>query len=132
MTRGAFIGRSAFYLIFWLLLALIFSRRPSRYRIGTRRGVAAIALFLYALTATLASVDWAMTTAPDWFSGGFGLLFIASQISIAISAAVLLAGSAWRRAASDTAVCFLLLAVGAWAFMQFTQFLVIWSGNKPS
>ena len=29
-------------------------------------------LFVYLVTATLASVDWAMTTEPDWFSAEFG------------------------------------------------------------
>jgi hypothetical protein len=132
MNRGAFIGRSVGYVVFWLLLAILFSRPPYPYRLGRRRGIAAIGLFLYALTATLASVDWAMTVEPDWFSGGFGLLFIASQASVAISAAVLLAGRGWRRNAPDPAVYLMLLAVSAWAFMHFTQFLIIWSGDQPA
>lgn len=132
MARGAFIGRSVGYFVIWLLLALIFSTRPSPYGIGRRRGWAAFGLFIYLLTATLAAVDWVMTVEPAWFSSGFGLLLIASQVSIAVSVALLLAGREWRRIAPDAAASLLLLAVGAWAFMHLIQFLVIWSGNKPT
>lgn len=132
MTRGAFIGRSVGYFIIWLMLALLFSVRPSPYRIGLRRGVAGVGLFIYALTATLASVDWVMTVEPDWFSSVFGLLLIASQVSIAISVGLLLAGDEWRRLAHGSAASLLLLAVGAWAFLHLIQFLVIWSGDKPT
>ncbi|MBN8901399.1 MAG: hypothetical protein BGO51_11055 [Rhodospirillales bacterium 69-11] len=132
MTRGAFIGRSVGYFVIWLLLTLIFSTRPSPYGIGRRRGFAAFGLCVYALTATLAAVDWAMTVEPDWYSGVFGLLLIATQVSIAVSVALLLAGGEWRRVAHEPASGLLLLAVGGWAFMHLIQFLVIWSGNKPA
>ena len=38
----------------------------------------------------------------------------------------------WRSAAPDAAAAFLLGAVAIWIFTQFIQFLVIWSGDKPT
>ena len=60
------------------------------------------------------------------------MLLIASQATIAISFALLMAGGPWRRTAPEPAAAFLLAAVAAWIFMQFIQFLVIWSADKPT
>jgi hypothetical protein len=132
MGHTAVVIRSIVYFAVWMVLALLFVRPPSLDAVEGRRGLAAAGLFVYLVTATLASVDWAMTTEPDWFSAEYGLLFIGTQVAIAISVALLLAGSAWRRATSEAAGSFLLLAVAVWLFLQFMQFLVIWSADKPS
>jgi hypothetical protein len=124
--------RSIVYFVVWIVLALLFVRAPSLYAVERRRGLAVLGLFAYLITATLASIDWAMTTEPDWFSAEYALLFITAQVAIAISVALLLAGPAWRLAAPEAVGSFLLLAVAAWLFLQFMQFLVIWSADKPS
>jgi hypothetical protein len=111
---------------------LLFIRPPVADGIYRRRGVAAFGLFLYAVTATVASVDWAMTVEPDWFSAEYGLLFMTTQAAIAVSVAVLMAGSAWRRAEPEVGASFLLVAAAGWLFMHFMQYLVIWSADKPS
>lgn len=131
-SHAAVVIRSIVYFAVWILLALLFVRPPSLYAVERRRGLATVGLFAYLVTATLASVDWAMTTEPDWFSAEYGLLFIVTQAAIAISLALLLAGPAWWLAAPEAAGSFLLLAVAAWLFLQFMQFLVIWSADKPS
>lgn len=132
MNHGAFIGRSIGYFFIWVLLALIFLWPPSVEAIDRRRAFAAAGLFVYAISITLASVDWAMTVEPDWFSPEYGLLFAASQAAIAVSFAVLVAGGRWREMFPEPAAAFLLVAAGAWIFMHFMQYLVIWSGNKAS
>jgi hypothetical protein len=130
--HAAMVIRSIVYLAIWMVLALLFVRPPSLYSVERRRGLAAVGLFAYLVTATLASVDWAMTTEPNWFSAEYGLLFIVTQVAIAVSVALLLAGRTWRLAVPETAGSFLLLPVAAWLFLQFMQFLVIWSADKPS
>jgi hypothetical protein len=132
MRHNAFVARGIAYFVLWTVLALLFVRPPALEAIDGRRGLAAFGLFLYVVTATLASVDWAMTVEPDWFSAEYGLLFIAMQVAIAISVALLLAGQSWRLAAPDTAASFLLVGVATWLFLQFIQFLVIWSADKPT
>ncbi len=132
MRHDAFVARGIGYFVLWTILALLFVRPPAVHAVDRRRGLAAIGLFLYVVTATLASVDWAMTVEPDWFSAEYGLLFIAMQIAIAMSVALLLAGRSWRLAAPEAAASFLLIGVSAWLFLQFIQFLVIWSADKPA
>jgi hypothetical protein len=132
MTHGWFIERSIIYVLLWIILAVLFRRPPNPEAVERRRTFAAAGLCVYALSATLASVDWAMTVEPDWFSAEFGLLLIAAQVSIAVSVAVLLSGKTWHLIAPDAAGVMLISAVGIWLFAQFIQFLVIWSGNKPS
>jgi hypothetical protein len=132
MTHGAFVARSIFYFVLWSLLALCFVAPPEPYAIHRRRGIAAIGLFVYAVTGTLASIDWAMTVEPDWMSADFGLLLLSAQATIAVSFALLLAGEKWRRLAPEPAAAILLLAAAAWFFLQFMQFLVIWSADKPT
>ncbi|HEX2944114.1 MAG TPA: hypothetical protein VHO91_23870, partial [Rhodopila sp.] len=132
MAHGPFIARAIVYIVLWALLALMFFRPPAATAIDRRRGVAAIGLFIYAVTITLAAADWAMAVEPGWFSAEFGVLFAASQIAIAVSFAVLLAGAVWRSTEPEAAASFLLGAAGIWLFAQFVQFLVIWSGDKPA
>ncbi len=132
MTHNAFIARSVVYFVLWIILALLFLRPPALEAVDGRRGMAAIGLFIYAVTATLAAVDWAMTVEPDWLSAEYGLLLMAIQATIAISVALLLAGQPWRLAAPDVAASFLVIAIAAWLFLQFMQFLVIWSADKPA
>lgn len=132
MSHWAFIVRSIVYFVLWSVLALLFFRPPVPEAVLRRQGFAAIGLFIYALTLTLASVDWAVTVEQNWISAGYPLLLAASQVAIAISVASLLAGSAWREAAPEPAAAFLLVGSAAWIFMQFIQFLVIWSADKVS
>ena len=132
MTQRAFIIRGIIYLILWATLGFAFYWPPIPSAVERRRAIAAVGLFVYALTITLAAADWAMSVSPKWFSAEFGLLFAASQVAIAVSAAVLLAGPVWRAAEPEAAASFLLGASAIWGFAQFIQFLVIWSGNLPS
>lgn len=132
MTHDAFIGRGIVYFVVWIILALLFFRPPALEAVESRRGIAAIGLFLYAVTATLAAVDWAMTVEQDWISAEFGLLLIATQAAIAVSVALLLAGKEWRLAAPEVAASILLIAITVWLFLQFMQFLVMWSADKPA
>jgi hypothetical protein len=132
MTHGWFVARSIVFLAVWIVLMVLFLRPPRAAEVARRRGQAVIGLLIWLPTATLASVDWAMTVEPDWVSPVFGLLFIAGQMAIAVSAALLLAGPVWRRAAPEAAAAFLLVIASVWMFTHFIQFLVIWSADLPS
>jgi hypothetical protein len=97
-------------------------------------------LVLYGLTMTFAAIDWVMSIEPHWFSTIYGVIFIVGQglsaLAFAIVVTRLLAG---RKPLSDvlTPAHFhdlgnLLLAfVMLWAYIAFSQYLIIWSGNIP-
>jgi hypothetical protein len=92
------------------------------------------------LTATFASIDWIMSLDPHWFSTIYGMVFIVGQglttLAFMITVALFL-GERGPLAAVMTPERIhdlgnLLLAfVMLWAYIAFSQFLIIWSGNLP-
>ncbi|MBV9748569.1 MAG: hypothetical protein JO157_07135 [Acetobacteraceae bacterium] len=129
-STAFFVVRAILYLIVWTGLALAFARRPSR--LEGRRGLAAFGLGLHLAVGTLAATDWALSLDLSLGSSEFGFLVIAAQCSLALAAALLVNPAAWRDPALLTQFAWLTLALlGAWVFLQFTQFLVVWSADLP-
>jgi hypothetical protein len=129
LMPGFFIARSVGYLFVWWLLAYL-SRKPV-YERSPR--FAALALIVYGLTVSLASVDWIMSLMPLWYSSVFGLVVGVGQMLSGMALAVVLAA---RRANASALVMrdlgnLLLMYVLTWAYLVFTQFLIIWAENLP-
>jgi len=100
-------------------------------------------LLLYAATVTFASWDWVMSLEPKWWSTILGMSTIVSQ---GLSALALMIVVAWALAAREpqgqdpyaeeaTPGNFhdlgnlLLMFVVLWAYMAFSQFLIVWAGD---
>lgn len=79
-----FITRAAIYFIVWAFILRTARRRP----VATGRSAAG--LILYVLTITFASIDWAGSLDPKWFSSAFGVLVGAGQVLSAFAFAVAL------------------------------------------
>jgi hypothetical protein len=95
---------------------------------------------VYALTVTFASIDWVMSLEPHWFSTMYGVIFMVSQalgaLALVTAAVVLLSRygplSAFVRPSHLHDLGKLLFAfVMFWAYVSFSQYLIIWSGNLP-
>ncbi len=94
----------------------------------------------YGLTVTFASIDWAMSLEPHWFSTMYGVLFIAGQgltafafiivVLVLLSDTPPLAGYVGPRHYHDLGKL-MLAFVMFWAYVSFSQYLIIWSGNLP-
>jgi hypothetical protein len=104
---------------------------------GARR-IAAIGLIVYALTASLAAVDWIASLTPKWYSSTFGLVVGTGQMLAGAAFGVAVAAFLARPADDEgTRLRFhdlgniLLMYVLTWAYLAYTQFLVIWSENLP-
>jgi len=140
-----FLVRAGIYFAVWLgLVALLEGasaaqeRAPSREATRRLTLVSGTGLALYMLTVTFASVDWAMSLEPHWFSTAYGILIMSGQVldafAFAIIVAALLAG---HKPYADTIGPqqfhdlgnFLLTFVIFWAYIAYSQFVVIWSGN---
>jgi hypothetical protein len=90
------------------------------------------------LTATFAAVDWGMSLAPHWYSTIYGVLFIVGAALSALSFTIVLLA---RLAAEEpfTKVLqpvtvhdlgkLLLAFTMLWGYVNFSQFLIVWSGN---
>jgi hypothetical protein len=97
-------------------------------------------LILYAITATLAAIDWIMALEPGWYSTIIGLLFISGQVLTALAFAIvalLILARHSRLAAVLRADHLhdlgklLLVFVMVWAYLAFSQLLIIWAENLP-
>ncbi|WP_428484793.1 hypothetical protein [Rhodopila sp.] len=146
-SPGFFIGRMIVFLLIWVVLALVFLRSPPAGKTTGRRGLAILGLLLHLFIGTLAATDWAMSIDMGFGSSCFGLLLIIAQCGTALSAAVLLAGGgrpiitstgqdepgeAGEPSTLPQQFAVMMLAVlGAWFFLHFTQFLVVWSADLP-
>lgn len=97
-------------------------------------------MVVYALVVTFAVVDWVMMLDPHWFSTIFGLLFVIgwglSCISFTIALLAALSDKAplnrvlGKRHFHDLGKLMLAMVM-VWAYFNFSQFLIIWSGNIP-
>jgi hypothetical protein len=142
-----FIARAVFYFAVWLAMAHLLDRWSREQDRGAALGwlkrlrrLSGPGLVIYAVTITFAAYDWLMSLNPEWYSTIFGLLIIAGQALSAVAFAILVAATLSTRA--PMALVFqprhfhdlgkLLLAfVMVWAYMSFSQLLIIWSGNLP-
>jgi hypothetical protein len=104
------------------------------------RQVSAPGLLFLVITVTLASVDWVMSLEPEWFSTIFGLLTVVGYGLTALSFTVVVLAM-FDRDHSETGFLtsrhfhdlgkLMLAFVMLWAYLSFSQFLIIWSGNLP-
>jgi hypothetical protein len=142
-----FIGRAVIYFAIWIGLAVVLRRwSVAQDRTGDpvymRRfqAMAGPGLILYAFAASLAAIDWIMALEPHWFSTIFGMLVLVGQALAAMAWAIVcaeaLAGrrllkslapaSAWQDTGGMT-IAFVLM----WAYMAYSQYIIIWSGDLP-
>ena len=128
-SPGFFGIRSIVYLVLWVVLALFFVRPAPRSQ--RHRAIAGAGLALHFIIGTLAAYDWWMSLDQAFMSSTYGLLVIAAQATFALTVASL-AVLVIERAELERAVRLGLLAVlFLAAFIQFAQYLVIWSANLP-
>lgn len=97
-------------------------------------------MVFYCLAVTFAVVDWVMMLDPHFFSTMWGLLFIAGwALSFFCFGVIILAFLSDKapmarvldkRHFHDIGKLMLALVM-VWAYFNFSQFLIIWSGNIP-
>ena len=142
-----FLGRAAAYFAIWLFLAYGMMRLFARYdrslsiaalrRTKTFSGVGLVA---YVLTMSFAAFDWSMSLEPHWFSTIYGVHYVVGQVLTTLALAIVVASrlvrhepfSRWIEPGHFHDLGNLLLAfVMLWAYVSFSQFLIVWSGNLP-
>lgn len=145
LSKWFFILRTVFYFVIWILLEWLLNRwaaeqdRTGGRQIATRlESFSGPAIVIYSLLITFASVDWVMSLEPRWSSTIYGLLFMVIQGLAALAFGVYLAR--WLAHYEPLAPYatperfldlgnLLLTFVILWAYLAFSQFLIIWSGN---
>jgi len=151
LNAGSFYVRAVLYLVIWGGLGW-WLRRESVRQDGlagpravaiTRRLqiVSAPGLVVYGVTVTLASFDFVMSLDPHWYSTIFGV-YIFSGAMVGILALVVLLAVALELGRGPLAGLvtaehyhdlgkLLFGFVVFWAYIAFSQFMLIWYGNIP-
>ena len=148
LTYSGFLVRAVIYFAIWYALVWIFNKWSRRQDVDQenrtlRRQFKLLAgpgIILYVVAMTFASIDWVMSLSPHWASTIYGFIFVAGQavsaMSLMIAVVVLLSGAEpfrsvlQKRHLHDLGK--LLFAFNMlWAYFDFSQLLIIWSGNLP-
>ncbi len=147
LNVDGFHTRAVVYLIAWVVIGLLLDFSSPNEQSGTdtprsRRlqCISGLGFVVYALTLTLASVDWVMSLEPTWFSTMYGVLYMGGQAVAGLSFALFVGiglrhFEPWSRIITPDRCHnlgnLLLAFVMFWAYVSFMQYLIIWSGNLP-
>jgi len=142
-----FIVKAIVFFLIWIWLASLLNKW-SREQDLTHdpapmkrlRKLSGLGLVIYPLTITVTFVDWVMSLEPDWFSTMFPILICIGQMLSGLAFVILLL--AWLGPRTSLSKItgkqnfhhlgnLLLAFTMLWAYMAFSQLLVIWSGNLP-
>jgi len=146
-----FIIRAVMYFILWGVMAYFLNNwslkqdQTSDYETAVKMQEDASkfsgpTMVFYVLVVSFAAIDWVMTLDPHWFSTIWGLLFAVSWalsfFCFAVAILAVLSDKApfnrvlGKRHFHDIGKLMLALVM-VWAYFNFSQFLIIWSGNLP-
>jgi hypothetical protein len=142
-----FIVRAIIYFVVWLAMAHRLDRWSREEDRGAALGwlkrlrrLSGPGLVIYGVTITFAAFDWLMSLNPEWWSTIFGLLIIGGQALSATAFMIVVAALLSTR--EPMASVFqprhfhdfgkvMLTFVMVWAYLAFSQLLIIWAGNLP-
>ncbi len=116
------------------------SAEEAAYYLGKATAFSGPTMVFYVLVVTFATVDWMMSLDPGWFSTIWGFLFAAGwALSCFCFSVIILAflydkspmnGVLGKRHFHDIGKLMLALVM-VWGYFNFSQFLIIYSGNLP-
>ncbi|HEX4808386.1 MAG TPA: hypothetical protein VH325_05625 [Bryobacteraceae bacterium] len=143
MNPSMFIGRAIIYFVIWGIFMYFLNKWSLEQdeKGGLEKRLAklsAAGLLIYVFTITFATVDWAESLENNWFSTIWGFLFVAREglasFAFVIIVMALLSrreplASRFKPAHLHDLGKLLLVFVMLWAYFEFSQLIVIWSGN---
>lgn len=129
LNKPAFILRSFIYFASWISLS---------HFLGRYQRLSGPGLILITLTASFALIDWAMSLEPAWFSSIYPVILLTGFIilSLAFHIHVLQYNTKnFHFNYADKIIHdmgnLLFAFIMIWAYVSFSQFLIIWNGNRP-
>jgi len=140
-----FIGFSVVCFIIWSLwagkmrdLGAVLDKRKDPAAVDAANKWGAAGLVFMVVTITFTTVDWVMTLTPHWLSSIIGLLYCAGNVLSALALLLALVGYLGAGKPLVEAVGnkyfrdlgnLMLALVMLWAYMTFSQYLIIYSAN---
>ena len=145
LSSPFYFTRAALYFAAWILLSYFLNKLSTRQDQGTDRSLlrsfnnlSAAGLLIYCVAISWASFDWVMSLEPKFFSTIFGMIFIVMTALAALSFTIIATMlQSKHKPLSDVITpkhfndlgSILMVFVMLWAYMSFSQFLIIWAGN---
>src|SRR6478736_4598114 len=144
-----FLVRGLIFFAGWGILYYLLKRWSLREEAGATtpaqfvfiQNLSGFGIVFYAVTITFGSIDWAMSLYPEWWSTVWGMLFMVGQVLTAFCFTIWLFTrlSEIEPVSRIFKVDFLhdfgklmFAFVVLWAYLSFSQWLIIWSGNMLS
>ena len=145
LNQSGFIIRSVVYFVIWSFLALMLARWSAqqdteRFPLDRFNKISGPGMLILGLTVTFASVDWVMSLDAHWFSTLFGLWFLVGMALTALAFSIVVAALLHNNANVAKALStdrfhdygtLLYAFIMLWAYLSYSQFLIIWSANLP-
>lgn len=131
--RGFYLSPAAFIirtvLIFLLLVVL-----NRQLLVRGSRALAIWSLVAFMLVQNLLATDLVLSLDPEFHSSGFGLYLLSIQALTGFSAIVWIRLGAGQASRQERRVlgALLLVMLLSWAYFNFMQYFILWSGNLPS
>jgi hypothetical protein len=148
LTHSGFLIRAVIYFAIWFALMWFFNSWSRKQDVDQEdrslrlhfKLAAGPGIIFYVVAMTFASIDWVMSLSPHWASTIYGFIFVGGQavsaMALMIAVVVLLSGAEpfsvvlQKRHLHDLGK--LLFAFNMlWAYFDFSQLLIVWSGNQP-
>jgi hypothetical protein len=146
-----FLFRAVFFFVVWWALMFLLNRwsleqdRTSDVNIAIDiarklEKLSGPGILIFVFSMTFAVTDWVMSLDPTWFSTVYGLLLCVGQclsaLATIVAVFILMAGKppldalVTKRHLHDLGKLMLALTM-LWAYLSFSQLILIWSGNLP-
>ncbi|MEO7454332.1 MAG: hypothetical protein ABIV13_06175 [Fimbriimonadales bacterium] len=147
LAEDFFMIRQIVYFAFWMLVAYTMmhlykkeDQTGDEKHFLKRTVLAAPFAVFFVITLSFAATDWVMSLEEFWFSTIYGLLVTVGSALGATAACILYLVGMWKhepykylltvKQLRDMGNLTLTLVI-LWAYMSFSQYLIIWSGNLP-
>jgi hypothetical protein len=149
LNTPSFLVRGGLYFAGWAILYTILMRWSKKEEAGDItpaqfvfiQNLSGFGIVFYALSITFASIDWTMSLYPEWWSTVWGMLFMVGQVLSTFCFTIWL----FTRLSASEPVSrifkidylhdfgkLMFAFVVLWAYLSFSQWLIIWSGNLLS
>lgn len=152
LNVGFFVARGVLYLAVWLVVSATIRHwslqqdravGDERVLLARRlRRASAVGLIVVGLALTFAAFDWLMSLEPAWYSTIYGVYVFAGGYLAALALVAVIGWAESRRGGGlDSVVTpehfgalgkLLLTFVIFWAYIGFSQYLIIWIGDVPA
>jgi hypothetical protein len=138
--------RFVFIFGLWTFFFYLFTRNSLKQDIDQNQkytkfniGLAAAFIPAFAIGLTFVAIDWAMSLEPHWYSTIYGVYYFAGTVLAGVSTATYIIVKLHehgyfpqlRRDHFYSLGTLMFVFVNFWAYIAFSQFLLIWYANLP-